>query len=316
MITSALNQLEDGTQRPDTYGWITALRAPAIKKLMADDAPLQLSLFDQQDLAEITSPDFPGERLVACRHPGLAADRVRPRQDLLAATEKLLAPITARMAAGRLQGAGEIGVEVGKVITRYKTGKHFTVTTLAVTRRQDQIDAEAALDGFHVLRTPVPPPSCGPPPPWSPPTRTSNTSSGTSATSKPTTWTCGPVFHRLEERVRAHVLICLLACYLTWHLRRAWTPLTFTNEEPPTASNPVAPASPSARAQAKASRQHDQAGRPYRSFRGLLTPLAHLTRNQVRLAGATATIPMLTEPTSHQREAFDLIGAPIPLTLK
>src|ERR1017187_8515903 len=130
-----------------------------------------------------------------------------------------------RMAAGRLQGAGEIGVEVGKVITRYKTGKHFTVTPLAVTRRQDQIDAEAALDGFHVLRTPVPPPSCGPPPPWSPPTRTSNTSSGTSATSKPTTWTCGPVFHRLEERVRAHVLICLLACYLTWHLRRAWAPL-------------------------------------------------------------------------------------------
>ena len=190
MITSALNQLEDGTQRPDTYGWITALRAPAIKKLMADDAPLQLSLFDQQDLAEITSPDFPGERLVACRNQVLAADRVRTRQDLLAATEKLLAPITARMAAGRLQGAGEIGVEVGKVITRYKTGKHFTVTTLAVTRRQDQIDAEAALDGFHVLRTPVPPPSCGPPPPWSPPTRTSNTSSGTSATSKPTTWIC------------------------------------------------------------------------------------------------------------------------------
>jgi hypothetical protein len=164
MITSAriaaLNQLEDGTQRPDPYGWITALRAPAIKKLMADDGPLQMSLFDQQDLAEITSPDFPGERLIACRNPVLAADRARTREDLLAATEKLLAPLLARVQAGKLTGAAEIGIEVGKVISRYKTGKHFAVTitgtTLAVQRQQDRIDAEAALDGFYVLRTPVP----------------------------------------------------------------------------------------------------------------------------------------------------------------
>ena len=183
MITSAriqaLNQLEDGTQRPDAYGWITALRAPAIRKLMADDGPLQLSLFDEQDLAEITSEDFPGERLVACRNPVLAADRARTREDLLAATEKLLAPLTARVQAGRLQGAGDIGVEVGKAITRYKTAKHFAVTitdtTLTIERRQDQIDAEAALDGFYVLRTPVPRTSWTRSP-WSPPTRTSNTS--------------------------------------------------------------------------------------------------------------------------------------------
>ena len=164
MITSAriraLNQREDGTARPDPYGWITALRAPAIKKLMAEDGPLQLSLFDQQDLAEITSDEFPGERLVACRNPVLAADRARKREDLLAATEQLLAPIAARAAAGRLAGAAAIGVEVGKVINKYKTAKHFTVTitddSLAVARKQDQIDAEAALDGFYVLRTPVP----------------------------------------------------------------------------------------------------------------------------------------------------------------
>src|SRR5882757_6360708 len=164
MITSAriaaLNQREDGTPQPDAYGWITALRAPAIRKLMADDGPLQLSLFDQQDLAEITSDDFPGERLIACRNPLLAADRARTREELLAATEKLLAPVIARVRAGKLAGAGEIGVAVGKVITRYKTGKHFAVTitdtSLAVTRKQDQIDAEAALDGFYVLRTPVP----------------------------------------------------------------------------------------------------------------------------------------------------------------
>src|SRR4249920_770112 len=164
MITSAriraLNQREDGTQRPDPYGWITALRAPAIRKLMADGGPLQLSLFDQQDLAEITSPDFPGERLIACRNPVLAADRARKREDLPAATEKLLTPLIARVRAGKLTGAGLIGVEAGKVISRYKTAKHFAVTitdtTLSVQRRQDRIDAEATLDGFYVLRTPVP----------------------------------------------------------------------------------------------------------------------------------------------------------------
>ena len=164
MITSAriaaLNRLEDGTARPDAYGWITALRAPAIKKLMAEGGPLQLSLFDEQDLAEITSPEFPGERLVACRNPVLAAERARKREDLLAATEKLLAPIAARVRAGRLSGAAAIGVEAGKVIARYKTGKHLeltiTDTSLAIERRQDRIDAEAALDGFYVLRTPVP----------------------------------------------------------------------------------------------------------------------------------------------------------------
>src|ERR1700733_10748176 len=165
MITSAriaaLNQAGDGTPRPDAdaYGWITALRAPAIKKLMADDGPLQLSLFDQQDLAEITSPDFPGERLIACRNPVLAADRPRKREDLLAATGKLLAPLLARVQAGKLPGAAEIGVEVGKAITRYKMSKHFDVTitddTLTVTRKQAQIEEEAALDGLYVIRTPV-----------------------------------------------------------------------------------------------------------------------------------------------------------------
>ena len=323
MITSAriqaLNQLEDGTQRPDPYGWITALRAPAIKKLMADDGPLQLSLFDEQDLAEITSGDFPGERLVACRNPVLAADRARKREDLLQATGKLLAPIAARVTAGRLAGAAAIGVEVGKVISKYKTGKHFAVTitddSLTVERRQDQIDAEAALDGFYVLRTPIP---------------ASQLDGPAVVTAyknlkyverdfrhiKSDDLDLRPVFHRLEERVKAHVLICMLACYLTWHLRRAWAPLTFTDQDPPAPGNPVAPARRSASAQAKASAQRDPAGRPYRSFRGLLEHLATLTRNQVRFTGTHASTDMLTEPTSEQRQAFDLIGAPIPLTLK
>jgi hypothetical protein len=323
MITSAriaaLNQQEDGTARPDPYGWITALRAPAIKKLMADDGPLQLSLFDQQDLAEITSGDFPGERLIACRNPVLAADRARKREDLLAATGKMLAPLIARVRAGRLTGAGPIGVEVGKVISKYKTGKHFAVTitdtSLAVTRKQEQIDAEAALDGFYVLRTPVPAAELD--------------AAGVVSAYKNLKYVerdfrhikaddldLRPVFHYLEERVRAHVLICMLACYLTWHLRRAWAPLTFTDENPPAPDNPVAPARRSAAAQAKASSQHDRAGQPYRSFRGLIEHLATLTRNQVRFTGTHAEVPMLAEPTSAQREAFRLLGVPIPLTLK
>ena len=323
MITSAriraLNQLEDGTARPDPYGWITALRAPAIKKLMADDGPLQLSLFDQQDLAEITSEDFPGERLVVCRNPVLAADGARKREDLLIATEKLLTPLVARVAAGKLTGAGPIGVEVGKVISRYKTAKHFAVTitdtTLSVQRRQDRIDAEAALDGFYVLRTPVP---------------AAELDAAAVVTAyknlkyverdfrhiKSDDLDPRPVFHRLEGRVRAHVLICMLACYLTWHLRRAWAPLTYTDQEPPQQGNPVTPARRSAAAQAKASYQHDPAGQPYYSFRGLLEHLATLTRNQVRYTGTQVTIAMLAEPTSAQRQAFELIGAPIPLTLK
>jgi hypothetical protein len=323
MITKArieaLNQDEDGNKVPDPYGWITALRAPAIRKLMADGGPLQMSLFDQQNLAEITSPDYPGERLVACRNPVLAADRARTRSELLAATEKLLAPIIARVAAGTLTGAGEIGVAVGKVISKYNTSKHFVITitddSLTVARSQAQIGAEAALDGFYVLRTPIP--------------ASQLDAAGVVTAYKNLKYVerdlrsikaddldLRPVFHRLEERVKAHVLICMLACYLTWHLRRTWAPLTFTDEDPPTAADPVAPACRSAAAQAKASRQHDEYAQPYRSFRGLLGHLATLTRNQVRFAGTSTTVPMLAEPTSTQREAFDLIGAPIPLALQ
>jgi len=324
MITKAriqaLNTAEDGTPLAgeDTYGWITALRAPAIRKLMADDGPLQMSLFDQQDLAEITSPDYPGERLIACRNPALAADRARTRENLLQATEKLLAPLIARAQAGRLSGAAHIGVAVGKVINKYNTGKHFEVTitdtSLAVTRKQSQIAEEAALDGFYVLRTPAP--------------ATQLPAAGVVTAYKSLKYVerdfrhiksddldLRPVFHRLEERVRCHVLICMLACYLTWHLRQAWAPLTFTDENPPAQDNPVAPAHRSPAAQAKASRQRDEHGRPYHSFRGLLEHLATLTRNDVHFAGTT-TVPMLAEPTSTQREAFDLIGAPLPLTLK
>jgi hypothetical protein len=325
MITKArieaLNTAEDGTELAggDAYGWITALRGPAISKLIAGGGPLQMSLFDQQDLAEITSPDYPGERLVACRNPVLAADRARKRAELLAATETPLAPIIARVQAGRLTGAAQIGVAVGKVINKYNTGKHFEVTitdtSLAVARKQSQIAEEATLDGFYVLRTSVPANQLDAP--------------GVVTAYKNLKYVerdfrhiksddldLRPVFHRLEDRVKAHVLICMLACYLTWHLRRTWAPLTFTDHSPPQTASPVAPAHRSPAAQAKASRQRDEHGRPYYSFRGLLTHLATLTRNDIRFAGTATTVPMLAEPTSTQREAFDLIEVPIPLTLK
>jgi len=317
MITSARIEALRGLD--DKYAWITALRSPQIRTLMAGDGPLQLSLFDEQDLAEITSPDFPGERLVACRNPALADERARKREALLTATEKLLAPVIARVAAGRLSGADKIGTAVGKVIGKHKMAKHLDVTitddSLAVERKQAQIDDEARLDGIYVIRTPVPAETLG-------------TAEAVTAYKnlkyverdfrhiKSDDLDLRPVFHRLEKRVKGHVLICMLAAYLTWHLRQAWAPLTYTDEDPPAQANPVTPARRSASAEVKASRQHDANGRPYRSFGGLLAHLGTLTRNQLQFAGAPAEIPVLTEPTSEQRQAFDLIGAPIPPTLR
>jgi hypothetical protein len=317
MITTA--RIEALKELDGSYAWITALRAPAIRKLAAGEGPLQLSLFDEQDLAEITSGDFPGERLIACRNPALAEERARKREALLAATEKALAPLIARVAVGRLAGAAEIGKKTGEVIGKYKMAKHFDVSitdgSLALRRKQDQIEEEARLDGIYVIRTPVP-------------AEDLDTAGAVTAYKnlkhverdfrhiKSDDLDLRPVFHRLENRVKGHVLICMLATYLTWHLRQAWAPLTCTDEEPPAALNPVAPARRPASAEARASRQHDENGRPYRSFPGLLAHLGTLTRNELRFAGTPATVPVLAEPTSEQRQAFELIGAAIPLTLR
>jgi hypothetical protein len=321
MITTAriqaLRELNDDPDTATDFGWITALRAPQIATLAADDGPLQMSLFDTQELAEIHHPDYPGERLIACRNPALAAERTRKRHDLLAATEKLLAPIIARVTAGRLAGADKIGVAVGKEINKHKMAKHFhytiTDTSLAVERRHDQINAEAARDGIYVLRTTVPADQLD--------------AAGVVIgyknlahierdfrTIKVDDLDLRPIHHRLDDRVKAHVLICMLACYLVWHLRKAWAPMTFTDEHPPQRDNPVAPAQRSADADAKACTQHDSHGNPLRSFRGLLAHLATLTRNQIRYHHTNTEIPMLTDPTPDQRRAFTLINTPIPLT--
>jgi hypothetical protein len=321
MITKAridmLRKLNDDPDAPTDFGWITALRAPAIAKLARDDGPLQMSLFDTQDLAEIAHPDYPDERLIACRNPALATERARKRADLLAATAKELARIKARVDRGTLSGAAEIGKAIGKVSGKYKVDKHF-VTTITDTNftfehNQAAIAAEAALDGIYVLRTNV---------------EATELDAAAVVTSyknlanierdfriiKADDLDLRPIHHRLDDRVRAHVLICMLACYLVWHLRKAWAPMTFTDQHPPARDNPVAPAQRSAGAQAKASTQHDSQGNPLRSFRGLLTHLATLTRNQIRYHGTDTEIPMLTDPTDDQRRAFTLIGTPIPLT--
>ncbi|WP_422656536.1 IS1634 family transposase, partial [Mycobacterium sp.] len=218
MITTArITALRELGESGTDFGWITALRAPQIAKLAADDGPLQMSLFDQQDLAQIAHPDYPGERLIACRNPLLAAERTRKRGELLAATEKLLGPIIARVAAGRLSGADQIGVAVGRVIDKYKVGKHFhrtiTDTALTVERRHDQIAAEAALDGVYVLRTSVGGEDLDPAAVVAGYKNLANVERDFRIL-KVDDLDLPPIHHRLTDRVSAHVLICMLACYL------------------------------------------------------------------------------------------------------
>jgi hypothetical protein len=313
MITSA--RIKD-LQKMEGMAWITCLRHPAIKKLMAGDGPLQLSLFDEQDLAEITSPDFPGERLIACRNPFEAAKRVRTREALLAATEAELAKIAARVAAGRLRDPDKIGVQAGKVIDKRKVAKHVTLDIgqgrIAWRRDQASIDAEAATDGIYVIRTPVPAGTLDAPGAVAAYKDLANLERDFRHI-KADDLDLRPIWHRLEDRVKAHVLICMLACYLTWHLRQAWAPLTFTDEHPPARGNPVTPARRSAAADAKAAFKTGPGKQPIRSFRDLIDHLATLTRDTIRVGGQP--IDKLAAPTPSQRRAFDLIGAPIPLTL-
>lgn len=322
MITAArieaLRELNDNPDTATDFGWITALRAPAIAKLAADDGPLQMSLFDTQHLAEIAHPDYPAERLIACRNPALAAERTRKRAELLAATDTLLAAIADRVSAGTLRGAGKIGEAVGRAIGKHKMGKHFhrdiTDTTFTYRRDQADIDTEAALDGIYVLRTSVGTEGLDPAAVVDSYKKLANVERDFRII-KADDLDLRPIHHRLDERVRAHVLICLLACYLVWHLRKAWAPMTFTDEHPPQRDNPVAPAQRSPEADAKASRKHDAQGNPLRSFRGLLEHLGTLTRNQVRYHGASIDVPVLADPTPDQRRAFDLLNTPIPLTI-
>ena len=313
MITSARIK---ALQEIPGMAWLTCLRAPAIKKLAEDGGPLQLSLFDTQDLAEISSPDYPGERLIACHNPALADERAAHRGRLLAATEAELAKLTAMVEAGRLTDPAKIGVRLGKVINKRKVAKHFITSisegTFTWQRDQEAIAAEAAFDGIYVLRTPVPAAELAAPAAVTAYKDLSHVEQDFRISKDDLD--LRPIWHRLDNRVRAHVLICLLACYLAWHLRKAWAPLTYSDDHPPQRANPVAPAQRSAAAQAKASRHVTASGEPARSFRDLLDHLATLTRQAITIGGHQ--IDKLTTPTPAQRHAFDLIGAPIPITLQ
>jgi Transposase DDE domain len=313
MITSArIRALKDA----GGLSWITCLRAPAIRKLAGDGGPLQLSLFDQQDLAEISHPDYPGERLIACRNPLLAAERARKREDLLAATEENLAKVAAQAAAGRIKGADKIGVRAGRVINKHKMAKHIVLDIgddhLAWRRDQGAIDAEAALDGLYVIRTPVPEGELDGPATVRAYKNLSRVERDFRSM-KADDLDLRPIHHWLEDRVRAHVLICMLAAYLTWHLRKALAPLTYTDERSPDRGNPVAPARRSLHASIKAAAHVSADGQILRSFRGVLDHLATLTRNTITIGGAS--FEKISDPTPVQRRAFELIGTPIPLTL-
>ena len=298
-------------------GWITALRAPAIAEL-AEAGTLQMSLFDQAHLAEITHPKYPGERLVACRNPALATERARKRHELLAATEALLEPVAAAVTAGRLAGADKIGVRVGKVVNRHKMAKHFTLTitdtSFSFTRKTDQIAAEAALDGIYVIRASAEHTAALGVPDIVEAYKDLAHVEADFRSLKTIDLDLRPIRHWTEPRVRAHVFICLLASYLVWHLRRAWAPLCFTDEHPPQRHDPVAPARRSTTALAKASRQRTPDGATIHSLATLFDELATLTRNTIVFAG-DIRVDQLTVATPTHRRAFELIGAPIPTQL-
>ena len=306
----------DDLRKLDGMDWVTALKAPAIAKLAADEGPLQMSLFDTHNFAEITHPDYPGERLICCHNPVLEADRARTRAELLADTAAELTKIKASVEAGRLKDPDKIGIRVGKVINKRKVAKHFILGIgpgwLAWRRDEEKIAAEAALDGIYVIRTSVP-------------ASILNAAGAVAAykdlkhverdfrITKADDLDLRPIHHYLTGRVRGHVLICMLACYLTWHLRAALAELTFTDQHIPQASDPVAPAQRSQQAKAKDAAKRNSDGLPVYRYRDLLAHLATLDRQTITFAGQK--IQKLTTPTPVQHRAFELLGAAVPLAI-
>jgi hypothetical protein len=302
--------------------WITALRAPAIQALAAGGA-LQLTLFDQQDLAEITHPDYPGERLIVCKNPVLAEERTRKRGELLEATERDLAKIAAatQRAKRPLRGQAHIALRVGKVLGRRKVGKHFTLeitdTRFSATRNEGAIAQEAALDGIYVIRTSVAADRV--------PTAEAVRSYKRLATIerafrslKTVDLKVRPIHHRKADRVRAHVFLCMLAYYVEWHMRRALAPILFDDDDKATGEalrrSVVAPAQRSPRAKAKALTKRTEEGEPVHSFQSLLRHLRTIVKDRMRLkSDAAIEFDKLTTPTPLQQRAFDLLG--ISLTL-
>jgi hypothetical protein len=306
MVTKANLEL---LRQSEGAAWITALKAPQVKKLVKDGA-LQLSLFDEHNLAEISADDYPGERLVVCRNSLVAGERGRKRADLLQATERALADIQARVEQGTLRGVAAIGLAVGEVWNRWRVRKHFQVeitdSSLAFQRKQEQIAAEAALDGIYVLRTSVAENELSAPDVVRAYKQLKEVERAFRTLKGPLE--LRPIHHRLEQRVKAHVFLCLLSYYLAWHLRQAWKPLLFDDEHSATQPDPVAKARRSAQAEQKARSKRTSSGEHCHSLATLLDELATRTRNTIRLKQAGASFDQLTLPTTSQARALTLIN--------
>ncbi len=290
-------------------GWITALKAPQVKRLVAS-GDLQLSLLDEANLAEIESDLFPGERLVVCRNPLVGAERSRKRSELLAATESELEAIRQRIGNGTLSGAAAIGLAVGPALGRYRMKKHFQIEIsddrLSFAPKQAEIEAEAALDGIYVLRTSAPANKLESADVVRSYKSLARVEQAFRTFKGPLE--IRPIGHRLEQRVRAHIFICTLAYYLTWHLREAWAELIFKDECPPTPADPVAKASRSAAANTKAASKRTKDGHPCHNFESLIAELGLRTRNTIRLQGSNASFDQLTQPSTLQTRALELIA--------
>lgn len=314
MITSA--RIEQDLKQAPGIEWITALRGPAIRKLV-DTGALDVSLFDERDLAEISSPDYPGERLIVCRNPLLATERKRKREDLLRSTERELDKIVAatRRTGNPLRGRDRIGLRVGRVLGRFKVGKHFKLTItderFTYERNATAIAEEAALDGIYVIRTSV---------------RIEALNAEDTVLSykrlaqverafrsmKTVDLRLRPIHHHLADRVRAHVLICMLAYYVEWHMRRSLAPMLFDDHDKAAAArqrrSPVAKAQRSVTAQHKARTKLTMEGAPVHSFQTLLDDLATIVKNRLQPKdGSAAAFEMVTTPTPLQQRAFDLL---------
>lgn len=314
MITSA--RIEQDLKQAPGLEWITALRGPAIRKLV-DNGVLDVSLFDERDLAEISSPDYPGERLIVCRNPLLATERKRKREDLLRATERELDRIVA--ATGRatnpLRGRDLIGLRVGRVLGRFKMAKHFKLTItdgrFGYQRNNTTITEEAALDGIYVIRTSVGSQTL---------TAEDTVRSYKRLAQVERAFRCiktvdlklRPIHHHLGDRVRAHVLICMLAYYVEWHMRRALAPMLFEDHDRAAAAtrrrSPVAKAQRSTKAEQKARKKLTAEGAPVHSFHTLLDDLATVVKNRLQPKDGSSAFEMITTPTRLQLRAFELLG--------
>jgi len=320
MITSA--RIREDLADDQGLNWITALRATSIQKLAADGG-LQPSLFDTTDLAEITHPAYPGERLVACFNPVLSAQRARKRDELLLATEKELEKIAAatRRTMRPLRGKHVIGLRVGRVLGRFKMGKHYQIQIdedgFHYERKPDSIEREKKLDGIYVIRTNVKAAAMSSPDVVRSYKQLSHVERAFRSL-KTVDLKVRPIHHRLEDRVRAHVFLCMLAYYVEWHMRRKLAPLLFEDHDKKAATlrreSVVKPALRSEAAERKAATKHDDDGLPVHSFRSLLSDLATLTINQIQTGNTSLpAFNKLTNPTPLQKKAFSLLGIRLQL---